>query len=44
MAEETQARATGQLGKSKRLQREIRALFVRQYGTDPAVGEGGVTA
>ena len=45
MAEEAQARATGNLAKSKRLQREINAMFVAQYGTDPAVGSsGGATA
>ena len=45
MTEEVQARARGNLGKSKRLQREIRALFVRQYGTEPAIGSsGGPTA
>ena len=41
MTEESQARAQGNLGKSKRLQREIRAMFVRQYGTDAAVGSSG---
>ena len=41
MAEEAAARAAGNLGKSKRLEREIRALFVRQYGTGSAVGSSG---
>ena len=45
MSEEAAARAAGNLGKSKRLEREIRALFVRRYGTGPAVGSsGGPTA
>ncbi len=41
MTEESQARAQGNFGKSKRLQREIRAMFVRQYGTEPATGSSG---
>ena len=41
MSEETQARATGDLGKANRLQREIRSLFVRRYGNESIVGEGG---
>ncbi len=45
MTEESQARAQGNTAKSRRLQREIRAMFVRQYGTDSAVGSsGGATA
>ena len=45
MDEEKQARASGNLGKSERLEREIRALFVRQYGSGPVVGtSGGPTA
>ena len=45
MNEEAQARAAGNLGKASRLEREIRALFVKRYGTGPAVGSsGGPTA
>ena len=45
MDEQARAQATGNLAKVKRLDREIRALFVRRYGTDPAVGSsGGATA
>ena len=41
VAEEEQARAAGNLGKANRLEREIRALFVRRFGTGPAVGSSG---
>ena len=44
MNEEAEARAAGNLGKSNRLQREIRALFVRRYGKEPIVGSGGRNA
>ncbi len=42
MNEATQARATGNLAKSRRLQKQIDAMFVAQYGTDPEVGSSGV--
>ena len=35
------ARAAGNLAKADRLEREIRALFVKRYGTGPAVGSSG---
>ena len=41
MGEEAEARAAGNFGKSKRLEREIRALFVKKYGTGPVVGSSG---
>ncbi len=41
MTQEEQARSEGNLGKASRLQREIRALFVKRYGTAPAVGSSG---
>ncbi len=45
MNEAAQARVTGNLAKARRLQKQIDAMFVRQYGTDPAVGSsGGATA
>ena len=41
MTQESEARAQGNFGKSNRLQREIRAMFVRQYGIEPATGSSG---
>ncbi len=41
MNEATQARVTGNLAKARRLQKQIDAMFVAQYGTDPAVGSSG---
>lgn len=45
MTEQEQAQTEGNLGKVDRLEREIRARFVRKYGTGAAVGSsGGPTA
>ena len=45
MTEQEQAQAEGNVGKVDRLERQIRARFVRRYGTDPAIGSsGGPTA
>ena len=44
MVEAAEARLEGNLGKSNRLEREIRALFVRRFGSEPIVGSGGRTS
>ena len=41
MTEQEKAQAAGNLAKASRIERELRALFVRRYGTDPAVGSSG---
>ncbi len=41
MNEAAQARLTGGHAKARRLQKQIDAMFVAQYGTDPAVGSSG---
>ena len=41
MDEAAAARAAGNLGKSKRLERQIRGLFIRKYGTGAVVGSSG---
>ncbi len=45
MTQQELAQVEGNLGKVNRLERELRARFVRRYGTGPAVGSsGGPTA
>ena len=45
MVDKEQAQVEGNTSKVTRLERELRALFVRKYGTGAAVGSsGGPTA
>ena len=45
MTEQEQAQVEGNIAKANRIERELRAMFVRKYGTGPAVGSsGGPTA
>lgn len=43
MTEQAQAQAEGNIGKANRLERELRALFVKRYGSGPIVGSEGRT-
>ena len=43
MNEQDQAQQAGNIAKRDRIERQLRGLFVRKYGTGPAVGEGGRT-
>ena len=45
LTEQDQALQEGNIAKANRLEREIRAMFVRRHGTAPAIGSsGGPTA